>query len=198
MLLIIVSCGKDSKGKYSNDETYTFDNCIHLETKIDGWISPSSSPLQQYKYYKNTQWADSEITFLKDKHSLTVNVQEKLIKIDGEVLPEEWIEQTSGYMGQSVDGYVMRYTNPDSYSVTRTKRIPDEDDFLFMDEIVIALYDSGRAVLAYEFVGRGIEVTNEVMLEKKWFNGKRDITKRKETAVEKNIDHKFLCRESEE
>ena len=181
-LLIMVGCSK-----YSDDETYTFDNCIE-ENRSSSIFGTESLPslLNKYSSIRN----NSKYSSLKDKHSVTVNVQEKLLTIDGEVLPEKSIKQVSGFGGMSVDGYVLQYNNPNK----TYDWVPDEDDILFVEEINMALYDSGKAVLRYQFAGRGYETfTEQSVLTLPGVDG----TYEKEYVVQKTVYGRYVCSESE-
>jgi len=168
-LLIMVGCDK-----YSDDETYTFDNCI----------TDDSSLLTKYPS-------------LKDKHSVTVNVQEKLLKIDDEVLPVNWIEQKNGYRNnwgswKSVDGYVLEYTNPKRIKWT----YPEEDDILYLDQISLVINNkTEKAELMYEFSARGYQTytkqseSNLIGLKGKSY----EYTE----AVRKSVRVGYVCSESE-
>jgi hypothetical protein len=178
-LLIMVGCSK-----YSDDETYTFDNCIE-ENRNSTIFGTESLPslLDKYSSIRNNYKYSS----LKDKHSVTVNVQEKLLKIDGEVLPEDWIEQVELW---NVDGYVLRYTNPKRVR----DGIPAKDDLLLLHEITMELYDSGEAVLNYELAARGYWTNTEQSQSKLPGLGG---TYEKEYVVQNMVTGRYVCSESE-
>jgi hypothetical protein len=190
VLIALLGFGLVGCGKYSDDETYTFDNCIEELTGRYGIVryKRGTSVENLYSSMEN----NGNYSSLKDKHSVTVNVQEKLLKIDGEVLPVEWIKQTTGYGGGGVDGYVLSYTPPKKVY----GRVPDEDDILFVEDINMALYDSGQAALEYRFAGRGYKITNEV-ISGYLVGSTVDRTVRNRTVEKKEVRVRYLCSESE-